>query len=93
MEEDLLGDGMAKTAGYTKFECDRIGYHEGEGGKVEYLADTDSRKNDWHTVSRVTADGNTVQFLFCAECWQAYKALATSQDAEFSAFRTAKKED
>lgn len=83
---------MAITKGYTKHECDRVNYHEAEGGKVEYLTDGDSRKNDWHTVDRVTADGNTVQFMFCAECWQAYKAMATKQDAEFSTFRTERTE-
>ena len=83
---------MAKTPNYTKYECDRTNYHKGEGGKAEYLADTDSRRNDWRSIDYVTADGNTVSYLLCPVCAAEYKQLAADQDKTFTAWRTAAKE-
>lgn len=79
---------MSKTEGFTKYACDRTNYHGPENDSTEYLAKGDSRENDWHQVSRITADGNKVEFIYCSSCYQKYKELAAKQDAEFNAFRT-----
>lgn len=82
---------MAKEEGYTKFECDRTEYHKDEGGRVEYLSQQDPRRNDWQTVSRIAAAGNTVTNTYCPECAALYKELVQGQDEDYAAFRTAKK--
>lgn len=77
---------MAKATGFDRYECDRANYHKDEGGKVEYLASTDSRKDDWHEIQRVRADGTTISRWLCAECYGKSKTLAEEQDRTFNNF-------
>lgn len=70
---------MAKTTNITKYACDRC-------GAEAYLPKGDPRESDWREVSRVTADGVSVSRLLCAQCTTGYKALASEQDAAFTAF-------
>ena len=77
---------MAKTTNITRYVCDRC-------STLQHLAQGDPETSDWHDVSRVTVDGNTVSRLLCKSCYSEYKALVQAQDADFNDFMIRTEED
>lgn len=70
---------MAKKNDYAQYTCDRC-------GKQEYLPEGASTVNRWYPMSRITADGITMNYLFDNDCYADYQQLVASQDAAFNTF-------
>lgn len=76
---------MAKTDGITHYVCDRC-------AADAYLAANSAASADWREVERFDQYGSKASRLLCKACTDAYKQLATKQDAEFQAFMAAKEQ-
>lgn len=72
---------MPKTAGYSRFACDRKGC-----SAVEHLQETDPRAQAWRRAKRVTADGVETEALLCPDCYPEYKSVAEAADKSYNAY-------
>lgn len=71
---------MAKEQGFARYTCDRNNEH------TAYIQDGNVAANNWHQVDRITQDGVKQAWLFCDECYRAYKSLVAQQDSDFNGF-------
>lgn len=72
---------MAKQTGFLRYMCDRC-------HATAYLQDNDPHKGDWHEITHVTADSTQNTYLLCSSCWLSWRALALTQDTDFSKYMT-----
>ena len=70
---------MAKTDNITHYVCDRC-------GADAYLAANSAATADWREVERFDQYGSKASRLLCKACTDAYKQLATKQDAACQEF-------